>query len=391
MPKESLTKNVTAKESLSRGFFSFSTKGETSSKQSKLKKVFDLQLGHGQVTLAQKAVFAKNMAIMLRSGLNISEALDIIISSSSGYFKKVIEDVYESVTSGNSLSNSLGRYPRIFSGIFINATYAGELSGTLENNFNAIATQLEKDKELSSKVKQALLYPVVVLVAALILGLGISFFVLPQITNLFEGMRSELPASTRMLMAFAKFIREHGFAFVATILITLISLAWLLRQKFVKPLTHWIFLKTPVVKGMVQGTNLAYFCRNLSVLLQSGISIDRALKITKDTLNNYYYRTAVENISLRISKGMSLSDDLRQYQNLFPSMLIKMIMVGERSGQLEDTLVYLSNFYEDEVDNSTKTLTVAIEPILLLFIGAIVAFLVLAIITPIYNITGSMK
>ncbi|MEI7452452.1 MAG: type II secretion system F family protein [Candidatus Falkowbacteria bacterium] len=391
MAKEMSAQNIGSADSSASGSFSSSAKKLAAPKEHKLEKMFNINLGGGKVNISQKAVFAKNMAIMLRSGLNISEALDIIASSSSGYFRKVIMDIYESVSSGNSFSNSLARFPRIFSGMFINTTYAGESSGTLEANFEAIAVQLEKDKELSSKIKQALMYPVIVLVAALVLGLGISFFVLPQIVVLFQGMRTELPLSTRMLIGFADFMRNYGGIFIIFLMVFAIFMAWLLRQKFVKPFTHALALKTPIISGLTRGANLSHFCRNLSLLLQSGISIDRSLKITKDTLSNYYYSKAVEEISSRISKGMSLSDDLRQYQNLFPPMMIKMIMVGERSGQMEDTLTYLSNFYEGDVDTSAKTLTVIIEPILLLFIGAIVAFLVLSIITPIYNVTGNMK
>jgi len=346
MPKEVPAQSITSNESVSNNSFSSSAKKLVAPKENRMEKIFSLHLGHGKVTLSQKAIFAKNMSIMLKSGLNISEALDIIVSSSTGYFKIVISDILESVSSGNSLSNSLARFPRIFSGMFINTAYAGESSGTLETNFEAIAVQLEKDKELSSKITQALMYPIIVLVASLILALGISFFILPQITVLFQGMHTDLPLSTRILIGFADFMRDHGFAFIVALFIFVLFMAWLLRQKFIKPFTHAIILRTPIISSLTRGANLSHFCRNLSILLQSGISIDKALKITKDTLSNYYYHQAVENISKRISKGMSLSDDLRQYQNLFPPMMIKMIMVGERSGQMEDTLTYLSNFYD---------------------------------------------
>jgi type II secretory pathway component PulF len=341
-------------------------------------------------SIMQKAIFAKNLAVMLRAGLTISEALDISIDSSAGNLKKTLTGVAESVRSGNSLAESFGRYPNFFSNLFVNATYAGEISGTLDRNFEAISIQLEKEKELVYKIQQALLYPAVVLVAAFALGMGLSYFILPKIIPLFEGMRVALPLSTRILISISYFVRDHGLALLIGIVAGLAILSWLFRQRFTQPFTHWIFLKTPVASRIIKNSNLSRFCRNLNTLLQSGLSIDRALDITKDTIGNYYYRRALEKITIRVIKGGNLSDDLRQYNTLFPAMLIKMIMVGEKSGQLEETLSYLADYYEAEVDNATKTLSVAIEPILLLIIGLVVAFLALSIITPIYNITGSL-
>ena len=364
--------------------------GDTKKKQKK-GNILNFNINIGGTSLRDKALLAKHMAVMQQSGLTIMESLTIIGESTKGKMKKVINGVKKSVESGNSLSSSFARYPKVFSGIFVSSVYAGETSGTLSENLKNLADQLQKEKELTSKVKGAMLYPAVVLFAAFVLGMAMSFFVLPKITPLFEGLKTELPITTRGLIAFSHFINDHGTALFAGIIIFIVALIWIVKQKFSHPVTHWLALKVPIIKKIVYNTNLARFSRTLGMLLQSGLNIDEALDVTQKTVNNYYYKKALAEVRDRVSKGTKLADNLDHYRKLFPKMTSRMIMVGEQSGKLEDTLMYLAGFYEVEVDNSTKSLSTAIEPILLLLIGLVVGFLALSIITPIYNITGNIN
>jgi type IV pilus assembly protein PilC len=348
-------------------------------------------ISFGGISFAEKAVFAKNLSVMIKSGLVITEALEIIVASTRGRFKRVLKGVLKSVGSGQTLSSSFARYPKIFSGLFISATQAGEASGTLDETLDNVAEQMEKEKELSSKIKGAMLYPAVILVAALILGLAVSFLVLPQITPLFSGLKMELPFTTRVLINFSNAVSAYGIWLFSGIILSIGFLVWLVKQKFSRPVIHLLLLRIPVIKRISRNSNLARFCLNLGTLLKSGLNIDEALDISSQAMGNYYYKKAVVRTSHRISKGGQLSDSLEKYNNLFPIMATRMISVGEQSGKLEETLLYLANFYEAEVDNATKTLSTAIEPILLSIIGLVVGFLALSIITPIYNITGGVR
>ncbi len=350
-----------------------------------------MNISLGGVSRAQKAVFAKHLAVMLKSGLTIVEALTISLSSSQGKMKRVIRSITKSVKSGRPLSDSMERYPKVFSGFFINAARAGEQSGTLEQNLNNIAEQLEKEKELVTKVKGALLYPTVVLVASLAMGMSMTFLVLPKITPLFEGLNIELPLTTRGLIWFAHFVQDHGVSLFAWIAVIVFLLVYLGRKKFAQPFTHYFALRIPIIKDIVYKSNLVTFSRTLGLLLKSGLNIDEALEITKETLGNYYYRRSLNKVSERIGKGFSLSDNLRDYYQLYPIIVIEMVKVGEESGELQDTLMYLASFYEVEVETATKSLSTAIEPILLIIIGLVVGFVALSIITPIYNITGNIR
>jgi type II secretory pathway component PulF len=345
----------------------------------------------GGVNLAQKAVFARNLAIMLRAGISIGEALEIIFDSITGKFKKVVYGVWQSVEAGQSLSNSLASYPKIFSGLFKSAVYIGEESGTLSENLNNVANQLDKDKEMRAKVSGAILYPAVVLVAAIILGLVVAFVVLPKIVPLFEGLKIKLPLSTRVLIWLSNVVQAHGILIIVSLLVAVTALIWASRQKFSRPLTHWLLLNFPLIKRISINFNLSRFCRTLGMLLQSGLSIDEAIKVTGESLGNYYYHRSLFGVYEGIGKGSTLAENLAIYKKLYPVMLIRMVMVGEKSGKLEESLFYLADYYEREVDNDTKSLATSIEPILLIFIGLVVGFLAISIITPIYSVTSGIK
>jgi type II secretory pathway component PulF len=353
--------------------------------------ILSADISVGGVNLTQKAIFARNLSIMLKAGISISEALEIIFDSITGKFKKIIYGVWQSVESGQSLSNSLAAYPKVFSGIYKSAVYIGEESGTLSENLENVATQLDKDREMRAKVSGAILYPAVVLVAAIILGLVVSFVVLPKIVPLFEGLKVKLPLSTRVLIWLSHTVQSYGIIIIIVLFLATSLLIWATRQKFSHPTTHWLLLNFPLIKRITTNFNLSRFCRTLGMLLQSGLSIDEAIRVTGESLENYYYRGSLFSVYEGIGKGTTLAENLAIYKKLYPVMLIRMVMVGEKSGKLEESLFYLADFYEREVDNDTKSLATSIEPILLIFIGLIVGFLAVSIITPIYSVTSGIK
>jgi type II secretory pathway component PulF len=349
------------------------------------------EISLGRVSLTDRALFAKHLAVMLKSGVPITEALATAADAASGKLKKTVEAVLESVESGRSLSAAFADYPNIFSGLFVQATYAGEVSGTLVENLENVALQLEKEKELVMKIRGAMLYPAIILTAAFVLGLAMAFLVLPKIMTLFEGLHTKLPFTTQMLISFSHYIDQYGIRLFIGIVVGFFVLVWLTRQKFSRPVTHGIMLYAPIVSAMSRASNNARFARTLGTLLKSGIGIGEALDITQNAVGNYYYKNAIAAAACRVSKGEKLAESLSDFGNLFPKIVTRMIKVGEESGRLEDGLFYLADFYEAEVDTATKSLSTAIEPLLLLVIGLIVLWLALAIITPIYEFTGNIR
>lgn len=360
-------------------------------KKEQKKSLFDTSIDFAGISLTDKAVFAKHLSVMLKAGLTIAESLDIVESQAKGKFKKIVGSILRSVEAGNSLSSAFAKYPKVFSSLFINTTLAGEASGTLEKNLDNVAEQLKKEKELVSKIKGAMIYPVVVMAGTAVLGLAMAFLVLPKIIPLFEGMKIDLPATTRALIWISHVVEKDGLAIFIGLTAFITAFAWAVRQKFAKPVTHLWFLYMPIIKTISRNANIANFCRTLGTLLKSGLNIDEALDITKDTVENYYYKQSLQKMSVRVRQGTKLSDNLANYEKYFPRLVTSMIRVGERSGNLEETLFYLADFYDSEVDIATKSLSTAIEPILLIVIGLVVGGLAISIITPIYKITGNVQ
>ncbi len=349
------------------------------------------ELSFGHVSLEQKAVLARQLAVMLQSGLTLSEALGTAGEASRGKLKVVLGEVRRMVESGQTFAGALGSKPRIFGGLFTSAVYAGELSGTLAENLKNVALSLEKERALAGKIKGALVYPAVVLVATVVLGLVLAFTVLPKITRLFEGLSIKLPATTRALISFANFADSYGAVAFPALIILLVFLILLARSSMLRPVTHRLLLVLPFARRLVRESNISRFAGALAMLLKSGVTVDEALKITADTASNYYFKKALVAVGGNVRKGNKLAASLAAFPSLFPPLATNLVRVGEESGRFEETLQYLAEFYESEVDKTTKNLSTAIEPALLLIIGTVVAIFALSIITPIYELTGNIR
>ena len=356
-------------------------------KKSILRKDFNF---FSRVGLKEKAVFTKNLAIMLKSGLAVTESLDILADQASGKFKAAIEKIEKSIMAGNSLAASMERHSKFFSDFYINTIKAGETSGNLEKNLMNIAGRLSKQKELNDKIKSAMFYPLIVLILSFVMGLTMAFVVLPKITPIFIGLKIDLPLTTRALIWFSEFIKNNTPVVLTGIGIFLTFFTWLFKQKFFKPILHYLFLHLPIVNKLSRYKNLSQFSGNLEALLKSGLSIDEALRITANTVENFYYKRKIKKVAEKISQGGKLSDNLANYEKYFPKLTTSLIRVGEKSGNLEEELNNLSQIYEDEVNNAVKLIATAVEPILLIIIGVIVGGLALSIITPIYKVTGNI-
>lgn len=354
------------------------------------KDILHREISLGGVSLVEKAVFAKNLAVMLRAGLTINNALAISQSQAHGRLRHIIKDLRRDVEAGNSLSDALAVHKKVFSGFFIQMVTVGESSGTLDEALETIATQLEKEHALATKITGAMIYPMIILVSGFLLGLFMAFFVFPKIIPLFKGLNIPLPFTTRALIAVSDIIASYGTLLLILIAIIIVGLIWFVNTAPAKPLTHWLLLRVPVIKNISKNANLARFCRTMGSMLKSGVVIEQALYIAKDTVGNYYYKNSVGKVAQRITTGAKLSGNLREFKALYPEIVVEMINVGEQSGKLSDVLLYLADYYDLEVDTATRALTTFIEPLLLVVIGGGVGLLALAIITPIYELTGNI-
>jgi type IV pilus assembly protein PilC len=305
--------------------------------------------------------------------------------------KKIVGDLLGVVEKGESLASGLARYPKIFSNFYVNAVRAGEESGDLEENLVHLAEQLLKDFDLQRRVKSAMMYPLVVLGATAILGIALSIVVFPKLARLFKTFKIELPFLTRMLLATTDFLQHYAIYAAILAVALFFLLRWILTSKAARPYFHKFILKIPIFGKIAKNLSLARFARMLGSLLRSGLPIGKALEITAQTLGNYSYKLNLAKVAGEVSQGEKMQKALAGFPELFPPMVCQMVSVGEKSGKLEEVLFYLAEFYEAEVDTTTKNLSTILEPVLLVVIGIVVAGVALAVVTPLYQLTSGMK
>ncbi|MBI2416160.1 MAG: type II secretion system F family protein [Candidatus Kerfeldbacteria bacterium] len=342
------------------------------------------------ISTRELTFFTKNFAVMLNAGLTVVEALIIAEAQSTGKLKTVLHNVLRQVESGHSLADSFGRYQRYFSAIYIDVIRTGELSGRLARNFDQLANQLENDLALRKKIQAALIYPIIVLAAIIGLGIILSVFVLPRLTRLFVSLQVPIPRSTEVLLWIADAMSHYWYWWLAfgIMLVVLTRLALMLPT--VKNIWHHLILWLPIVGPIVRNVNISRFTATLGSLLQSGVPIAESLTSVMHSSTSLVYRRVLRLALQHIEQGGNLASFLSDYPRLFPPIVTRMVAVGERTGRLEGILQYLGKYFDLEVDAATKQLSVTLEPVLLLVIGAVVLFVGISIITPIYQFTASV-
>lgn len=346
----------------------------------------------GRIKFIDKVLLARHLAIMIKAGVSMGEALDVLTDqATSPKLKRILKDVESRVIGGHTLSSSLAKYPKIFSELFINMIRVGETSGTLAENLDYLADEMEKSYDLRKKVKAAAIYPIIVLMATGGLVFILVYFILPKMIRLFESLTVELPLSTRIMINMANLMEEHGILVLVITAIVIIGSIFLSRQNFVKKYSHRFLLALPVFGHISRQMNLANFNRTLGTLLKSSVPVVEALKITAGVLNNHVYKAEINKLSQEVAQGLSLSEALSTRSvKLFPKILTRLLQVGEKTGELDNSLSYLGGFYGREVDNITKNLSNILEPMLLIIIGLVVGFVAISIIQPVYKISGGL-
>lgn len=378
-----------AQQLRSEGFLVTSIKSIEEKKDRIQIKVLDRFFG---VPLKEKMIFARNLSIMISAGLTVSRAVhNISLQTRNKKFQKVIADIYEELQAGKTLSEGLAKYPVVFNDLFVNMVKVGEAAGNLDEVLNIVAVQLEKENELISKVRGAMIYPAVIIVAMMGIGVIMLTYVIPRLTSVFQEMEVKLPASTLFIISLSNFLRNHSFIVISLFISLFIFLKFFLQTKAGKITVSFIVIKLPVIKNIIVKVNCARFSRIYSSLLKSGVSVVDALRIVSNTLTNYYYKKAIEEGISKIQKGVNLSVVIAENSKIFPSLVMQMLEVGEETGRTEGVLLKLAEFYEEEVSQITKNLSSIIEPILMLLVGVAVGFFAVAMLQPMYSVMENIK
>lgn len=335
--------------------------------------------------------FTRQLAIMLNAGLTLVDCLAILEKqiTKEGMIS-VIQSIQKDVLSGNTFSRALQKYPEHFPNLYIALVKSGEASGKLSEILLKLADNLEKQREFQAKVKGALTYPIVVFVGMLGIMFIMITFVIPKLLNLYKDFNIELPLSTRILIVVSSFLSQFWPLVIAAAFFASGFVKRYLKTTHGKLMLDTVMLKLPVFGKVVSISSLVDSTRTLSILIGSGVSILDTLNIIVETTENSLYRLSFKNILKQVEKGVSLGDSFNN-ENLFPPILVQMVTVGERTGNLDDTMMRISHYFDLESEVAIKTITTLIEPLILVVLGVGVGFLVLSVITPIYNLTSSFK
>ena len=319
-----------------------------------------------RVPLKEKLFFVQHLIPMLRVGISLPKGLRTLSKQSGNkFFKSILIEVAEKVDSGETLANSIRPYEKVFGELFVSMIETGEVSGNLEKVLEQLYLQMKKENHLTSKVRGALTYPVVILFAMFGIMSFMFVVVIPQMTEIFTEMDVELPLATKILIAVSNAIADNLVISVIIFVIVVLAFIKMIRTKKGKHAFHCLVLKMPIVGSIVKKINLARFARNISSLLKTDIMIVKSFQVTANVVGNLRYREAILDMSEQIKKGEKLYDTVQKYPKLFPPVVQQMIDVGEETGELDSILMELAEFYEGEVDQIMSDLPSLIEPLLI--------------------------
>jgi type IV pilus assembly protein PilC len=345
-----------------------------------------------KLPLEDQVEFAKNLSVLLRGGVSIDESiLSLSSQAKSKSFRQTLENINERLSKGVSLFSAMKESQSRFGPVVTSLVRAGELSGSLPENLDFLADWLSRDSNLRKEISSVTLYPKLVLLATIFLGGGLATFILPKLVPMFKGLKVDLPKVTEFILDVSLFLQKNWLYVLIGLIVLFITYQILIRVPQVKYALDFIAIRLPVAGPMIQDYQLALFSQLMATLLKSGLTVDESLEIAYVGTNNSYYKKALIDIRSRMLNGISMTETVKVYPTLYPANFVNLLSVGENSGSIQDSFANLADYYTKEVSIKTKRLPVMIEPVLLVVIGIAVATLALAIILPIYKLTGSIN
>jgi len=333
-------------------------------------------------------IYFRQLAVMVEASIPLIKALKVLAKQTSNpKLKMVTEEIYQDVDSGSKLSEAMEKHVRIFSKFFVNIIKAGETSGRLEQVLNYLADQQEKDHDLASKIKGALIYPIVILVGMFGGGIGMMVTVMPKLVGIFEGMGAELPWQTRAVIAASDFLIVYWWVVIAIVVGTIVALIYYGRTKQGRIVLGFIKLKIPVFGKMFKMMYIVQMMRSLHTLLIGGVTLVDSLEIVKDVVDDHSFEVLLDEAMRQVNDGHPLAEVFEK-SKLIPDVVTNMIGIGEQSGRMDQMLERVSVFYQKELDAIASNIMVLMEPIIMVALGIAVAIMVSAIFVPLYNLPG---
>lgn len=342
-----------------------------------------------RVSAKDKVLFTRQLATLIKAGLPITQALSTAVDQvNSKKFKEILLKIKASVEGGSSLSKAFSNYPQIFNNVYVSLVASGETSGKLEETLLRLADQLEKEDEIRRKVRGALVYPAIVLVVIIAVMLFMLGTVLPQITALYKDFDKELPVFTVILQAVSTSLFKFWYIYLFALIALIFGVRAYIKTPNGRKTLDNLKIKAPPLNKLIHKLYMARFCRTLSSLVNSGVPILEALRLSSDAVNNVVIKESIMEVASGVKSGKAMSEMVLKDQNFLP-LVGQMMKVGEDSGNLGEMLDKVAKYYEDEVDQTIKNLSTLIEPVLIIVLGVLVGFIILGVLFPVYNLVGT--
>ncbi len=347
----------------------------------------------GRVSGRDLAVFCRQFATMIDAGVSLVRCLSVLEEQSgSARLRAIIREIQAAVESGETLSRALTRWPRVFGNLFVGLVRAGEVGGVLDETLNRLATFMEENEALRRKVKSAMTYPVLVMIFAMIVVIGLVTFILPQFVAVFRdlGIDDELPRPTQILVQISQFMTTKWYMLIGGVVLFVVAFSQYTHTRIGRRHWDWVKLKLPIFGKLNHKICIARFSRTLSTLLVSGVPILQALETVAGTVDNEIMADAILAARAAIREGEQIGDPL-QRSGMFPPMVVQMVAIGEETGSLDAMLSKIADFYETEVDATLASLTAALEPLLIVSLGFVVGFIVVAMFMPLIHAISQLQ
>jgi type IV pilus assembly protein PilC len=350
----------------------------------------DISLFEKKVKTKEIVIFTRQFSTMINAGLPLVQCLDILSSQQPNpSFKKVTSQIKVDVEAGSTFADALSKHPKIFDSLYVNLVAAGEVGGVLDTVLNRLAVYMEKNESLKNKVKGAMTYPIIVLCVAFGVVAILMIFVIPTFSDMFKQFGSALPGPTQFIVNLSSFFRKFWWAMIGFIFALIFGFKWIRTQEKGRFYTDKMMLRLPVFGPLIRKVAVAKFTRTLGTMISSGVPIMDGLEITSKTAGNMIIENAIKTVRTAISEGRTMSEPLEQ-TGLFPGMVVQMIAVGEATGAMDQMLGKIADFYDEEVDTAVEALTSSLEPMLMVFLGGIIGFVVVAMYLPIFKMASAV-
>ncbi|MDR1970233.1 MAG: type II secretion system F family protein [Candidatus Nomurabacteria bacterium] len=341
-----------------------------------------------RVSTKDKVIFSRQLATMINAGLPLAQSLTTVEEQTSNKaLKQVIGTIVGDINGGASLADSFAKHPKVFNQVFVALVRAGETSGTLDKSLERLADQQEHDADMMSKIKGAMVYPLIVLVVIIAVVGFMLIALVPQVQNLYNDMSKELPGTTKVLVAVANFVIERWYIVVVVLIGVFIGLRRWIATESGRKTWDTVKLNMPLFSPLFRKLYMARLSRTAETLLASGVPLLEALKICSDAVNNTIVKEEVLRAAQKIKNGKPLSESLSGEEYILP-FVPQMIKIGEQSGGIDAMLGKVADYYEKEVDNAIKAISTTIEPILMVVMAGMIGFIVVAVLLPIYALSG---